>query len=263
MAAPTSNQPKLADLLERYLNKQSEAHGSGLATFDPHGEVLPFEAGPVQPVDPAPAWHEGVRVLNYITANAKSGQELKAPPGWPTLVAAHEPIVSLAFCIGNFPQLMRNLHLLLHGDPARLRPIAGKPIDLPELLAWAAKVAGKKQYPELLVALGSLRLARQFEAADRVIAQHDATAPAEWRAAWENEKAALAWHRGNAEDALASWQTQQENAPVLFNRGMAALFLGRPVDTVKSLTKAIDLLPESSAWHHLARLYRTLAQTRS
>jgi tetratricopeptide (TPR) repeat protein len=214
----------------------------------------------VQPVDPAPAWREGVRALTFLTPSATA---LKAPPGWPTLVAAHEPIVSLAFCIGNFPQMMRNLHLLLHGNPAKLRPTPGQPIDLPELLAWAAKVAGKKQYPELLVALGSLRLARQFEAADRVIGQHDVTVPEEWRAAWENEKAALAWHRGNAEEALASWQKQKESVPVLFNRGMAALFLGRTADAAKSLAKVVSMLPESSAWHHLARLYLTLAQTRS
>ena len=35
------------------------------------------------------------------------------------------------------------------------------------------------------------------------------------------------WHRGDAaEAALASWRGQPESVPVLFNRGMAALFLG-------------------------------------
>jgi hypothetical protein len=49
---------------------------------------------------------------------------------------------------------------------------------------------------------------------------------------------------------------------VLFNRGMAALFLGESADARAALSRAVALLPESSAWHHLARLYLTLAEAR-
>src|SRR5438132_3628216 len=105
-------QPKLSELMTRYLEQQANAHAAGLATFDPSGEVTPFEAGPVQPVDPRPAWEEAVAVIPLF---AKSqSKKLEAPPHWPHLVAGHEPVVALAFCVGNFPQLMRDLHLILH-----------------------------------------------------------------------------------------------------------------------------------------------------
>src|SRR5437764_1284808 len=83
--------------------------------------------------------------------------------------------------------------------------------------------------------------------------------PAEWTVAWANETAALQWHRGEREQAARSWQALPESVPVLFNRGMAALFLGRPVEARAELRKAVERLPESSGWHHLGRLYLALA----
>jgi tetratricopeptide (TPR) repeat protein len=74
--------------------------------------------------------------------------------------------------------------------------------------------------------------------------------------------AALAWHRGEADKALALWEKQEPLAPVLFNRGMAAVFLGRTDLARASLDAAVAQLPETSAWHHLARLYATLAMVR-
>jgi hypothetical protein len=41
---------------------------------------------------------------------------------------------------------------------------------------------------------------------------------------------------------------------------MAALFLGRPVEAATHLKAAVAGLPETSAWHHLASLYLTLAE---
>jgi predicted Zn-dependent protease len=86
--------------------------------------------------------------------------------------------------------------------------------------------------------------------------------PAAWRAAWTNETAALAWQRGRVEDAVRLWTALPESVPVLFNRGMAALFLSRPAEARASLAQAAAQLPEDSAWHHLARLYLALAEMR-
>jgi hypothetical protein len=250
-------QPKLDDLMAAYLSRQAGAHAAGLAAFDPSGEVTPFEAGPVQPVDPKPAWDEAVTVTTYFGKPAN----LEAPPHWPSLVAAHEPVVALAFCVGNFPQLLRNLHLVLHkANPSDLRPQPGRPVAVPALLEWAKEVAAKKQGARMLVAVGALRLAKQFDAANEFMRANEANIPAEWRAAWENEKAALAWHEGRAEGALALWQAQQPSVPVVFNRGMAALFLGKSADARTALTQAVAQLPEAGGWHHLGRLYLTLAQ---
>jgi hypothetical protein len=49
---------------------------------------------------------------------------------------------------------------------------------------------------------------------------------------------------------------------VLFNRGMAALFLGQPAKARNWLARAADQLPETSGWHHLGRLYLALAEMR-
>ena len=84
--------------------------------------------------------------------------------------------------------------------------------------------------------------------------------PAEWRAAWANETAALAWHRGHPDEALKLWQAQTPSVPVLFNRGMAALFLGKFADARAALSEAVKQLPEGNGWHHLGHLYLSLAQ---
>ena len=44
---------------------------------------------------------------------------------------------------------------------------------------------------------------------------------------------------------------------------MAALFLGRPAEARAPLGQAIPRLPEDNSWHHLARLYLTLAEMRA
>ena len=69
-------------------------------------------------------------------------------------------------------------------------------------------------------------------------------------------------HYTTAPKALEMWQKQEATTAVLFNRGMASLFLNRPADARAALNQAIGKLPESSSWHHLARLYLTLAEMR-
>src|SRR5207253_649225 len=84
----------------------------------------------------------------------------KAPPGWSGLVAGHEPVVALAMSAANFPQLVRNFHMILQaGDLASMKPQAGRPVPATELRAWAEDVAGRKQFPQALLAIGALRLA--------------------------------------------------------------------------------------------------------
>jgi tetratricopeptide (TPR) repeat protein len=128
----------------------------------------------------------------------------------------------------------------------------------PGLDEWARR---QRSGPPALLAAGALRLAGHFDQAEELLRSADV--PADWREVRANEEAALDWHRGRAEEALARWQEQEERAPVLFNRGMAALFLGRTAPAREALTRAAAMLPETSAWHHLARLYLTLSQARS
>jgi tetratricopeptide (TPR) repeat protein len=251
--------PPLSDLFARYLQRQAAAAAAGFGSVAATGEVVPFEAAPAQPVDARLAWQEALAAVHALCPGVET-RSWKAPADWPALVAAHEPALALTFSLGNFPQLVRDLHPLLHGtELTALRPGVGRPLAAVTLLDWADRVQAKKDAGQVLLAAGCLRLARQFEAADALL---HTDFPTEWRNAAANEQAALAWHRGRAEQAAALWQTQRESTPVLFNRGMAALFLDQPAAARPWLSQAVDQLPDSSAWHHLGRLYLALAEMR-
>lgn len=255
------NQPPLHDLLARYLDRQASAHEEGLGFADRGEEVVPFDAVPVQPVEPRLAWTEAVAVLRPLNLLA-AARSCPVPPEWPALVASHEPEVALPFCLGNFPQLVRHLPGLLHTpDLGALRVSAGRAAPVPGLAEWAQGAARVNEYPQALLAVGVLRLARQFDDADELLRELK-DVPAAWRDARTNEEAALAWQRGDADEAVASWRAQAESVPVLFNRGMAALFLGQPAEARSFLGRAAAQLPEDGAWHHLARLYLALAEMR-
>ncbi|HTU90358.1 MAG TPA: hypothetical protein VMF69_09815 [Gemmataceae bacterium] len=266
----------VTELFSQYLRRQMAAQAAGLGLADPDGQAVPHEAVSLQPVDPRQAWEDAVAVVRILqtgsigegkTISSAALPDREVPPDWPVLVAAQEPAIALAFCIGNFPQLVRNLQPLLAGsDLTALRPQAelgnekGRPVVLtPALLQWASEAHG---YPQILVATGILRLARRFDQAGELL-KSKGEAPAAWQALRANEEASLAWHRGNAEEALALWQAQKSSVPVLFNRGMASLFLGRPSDARDALGEAVAQLPETNAWHHLGNLYLALIAARS
>jgi hypothetical protein len=245
----------LTELFTHYLRSQASAQAAGLGFPEVSEEVVPHEAVPVQPVDPRLAWTEALAAVSHLAPKVDP-RSWPVPPDWPALVTAQEPAVAVAFCLGNFPQLVRNLQPLLAGaDPAALRVPPARPVVLPSLVEWAA---AQHDAPQGLLAAAVLRLARHFDEAARLLRTIDGTA--EWRAIRANEEAALAWHRGRGDEALRLWQGQEASVPVLFNRGMAALFLGQPAAARKALAEVVDQLPENGAWHHLGRLYLTLAQ---
>jgi tetratricopeptide (TPR) repeat protein len=240
--------------LARYVERQKESQMLGLAVADDGADVVPHEVGPVQPIDARLAWDEAVAVMKFYAPGAK--RSWAAPPQWPHLVNAHEPAAALAFCAGNFPQLVRNFQALTQTkDFAELRPGAGRPVHAPPLVDWAGQSATQTQFPQAILALGALRLASQYDAADAVVNKAESQIPTEWRDAWENEKAALTWQRGRCEEARAQWERIPASVPVLFNRGMAALFCGHPTAARGPLEEAVAQLPDTGAWHHLGRLY--------
>jgi hypothetical protein len=250
----------LANLFTRYLQRQITAQAEGLAIADPDGQALPHEAAPVQPVDPRLAWEDALAVVRHFP-KARDEARWSVPPEWPALVAGQEPAIALAFCVGNYPQMVRNLHPLLAGGDLTL--LGSPPSRLAcapaALLQWATQT---HEFPQILLAASVLRLVRRFdEAAD--LLQAKAGVPVVWEPVCANEEAALLWHRGRGEEALAHWHKQKACAPILFNRGMAALFLGRVSEARTALTAAVEQLPETSAWHHLGHLYLALAAARS
>jgi tetratricopeptide (TPR) repeat protein len=259
----------VTDLFRQYLHRQIAAQAEGLGFADPDGQVVPHEAVSAQPVDPRLAWEDALAVIRSCKTGAASTSipRLEAPSVWPALVVAQEPAYAVAFCIGNFPQMVRNLQPLLSvGDLIELHSRAAhgnvgrSSVDMPAaFLQWVNALQG---YPQLLLAAGMMRLMRRFDEASDLL-KSSRKVPADWRFTRDNEEAALAWHRGNGEEALALWQAQKPSAPVLFNRGMAALFLGRSTEARTALEKAVDQLPETSSWYHLGHLYLGLAAARS
>lgn len=252
---PADGQPlSVADLLGRYLARQVEAQLHGLGHPEPTGDAFPHDIGAVQPVEPRLAFADAVAAADSFLLPGKP--KFPVPPDWPTLVAGLEPAFAVAFALGNFPQMVRDVAPLLAGEPLTLPAVGGEPLAVPRLLEWAERAADDATR---LLAAGALRLARQFDAAERLLA---VTPSPNWEAPHANELAALAWHRGDAAHALTLWQHQQECPAVLFNRGMATLFLGDAGSAVVGLRHAVVALPETGAWHHLASLYLTLAETR-
>jgi tetratricopeptide (TPR) repeat protein len=250
-----TGQPSLNELFSRYLHQQTDAQAQGLGYAEPLDEVVPHDTTPMQPGAPRLAWGESLAVASHLLP----GQSVKGwtvAPEWPTLVAEQEPAFGLAFAFGNFPQLVRNLQPLLSGQ--KLTPPAPVASSTASngVQEWADRLDGSIQ---ALLAAGVLRLARQFDRAEKLL-----TNPAlkSQEAARVNELAALAWHRGQGEQALALWRALPDSVPALFNRGMAALFLGHTAQAAEDLTQAVSRLPETSAWHHLGQLYLALATIR-
>jgi tetratricopeptide (TPR) repeat protein len=245
-----ATQPAIEALLARFLGRQSAAAGSGFAAVLP-GDVEPYEAVPIQAVDPKQAWDEATAVFAQF---GEPSRAVKAPADWPTLVAAQPSHTGLAFAAGNFPQMVRDLAPLYRAAEALgdLAMADGPPVPVEVGPA-------SNEFPNVLMKLGTLRLARQWNAAEALIAETADKVPAKWAAAWANETAAILWHRGRKAEAFKRWQAAPECVPVLFNRGMAALFSGQPADARNDLRRAVEQLPESSGWHHLGRLYLALA----
>jgi tetratricopeptide (TPR) repeat protein len=255
---PKVTNPPLDELFRNYLQRQATAQGQGLGFADVSGDVVPHEAVPLQPADPQQAWKDALAVVPHVAGKTKV--QWHVPPDWPTLVATQEPAVDLAFCLGNFPQMVRLLQpLLTLGGAVQPTSPAPRPSPVAGLAEWA-KTA--KTFPEILLAAGMLRLTCHFDEAGGLL-QQAGEADAHLAALRANEEAALLWHEGRHEEALAAWNKQEATAPVLFNRGMAAIFLGRFAEAQEPLRQAVKALPESSAWHHLGQMYLALAQARA
>lgn len=247
----------LSDLFARYLERQTAAQAEGLAPAGPGDEVVPFDAVPVQPIEPRLAWNEALAVLAYFEPS-RSVRPPAAPPEWSALVAAHEPEVALPFSLGHYPQLVRHLPVVLQAVEAGWQP-GRRALGPATLLEWGQAEVTRPGPLARLTAAAVLRLARQFEPAAEALS---APVPREWETFRQNEQAALLWQQGQREEADRLWQSLSDSAPILFNRGLASLFLGRPAEARALLRRATAELPEASGWHHLGQLYLALAEMR-
>jgi hypothetical protein len=249
-------------MLAQYLRRQAAAEGAGLGPAEAGGEVVPFEAAPTQPVEPRLAWSASLEASRFYGSSAPTLAAL-VPPDWANLVADQAAAMAVPFCVGNFPQRVRSLAPFLDASRlARLLPADDRPATAPDLVEWVEQRVRTAEPAQALLAVGVLRLARRFEAAENLLRDRRGQVRAAWRAAWDNEQGAVAWERGRADEALSLWGKAGDSAPVLFNRGLAALFHDRPEEARPWLTRAVGQLPDEGPWHHLARFYLGLAEMR-
>ena len=234
-----SNQPTLESLMMGFLASRSDAT---TAVETGESEVEPHEVAAGFRVDPRAAW------LDATAPFGATGAQL--PTDWASLVAQPSAAFALPMAAGHFPQRVKDLQpLLAKFNPNELRP-TGTQGALPgfaNLRAWVKKSGEANP----LVVAGISRTLGDFDAADALLAN---------AADAGNEKAALLWQRGKCEEALKAWDALPDSPAVLFNRGMARLFLGRTTDARDSLQRAVDAIPEASGWNSLARLYLAVAE---
>jgi hypothetical protein len=252
--------PSLPALFRQYLEKQTAARATGLAEAG-SAEVVPFDAVPLQPIDPKAAWGAALEAARFYGSRATSMPTV--PPTWPQLVAQCEPELALPFCLGNYPQLVRTLAPFIGPtELVRLRPTGARArrnasVDVGPL---PANPPNHPVQPLLNAAL--FRLMKDFDRASDGLREYADKVPAEYRAAWANEEAALAWQSGRAEEAATSWESQPDSAPILFNRGLAALFSDRTTDARSLLKKSISQISDDSPWYHLGSFYIAVAETK-
>ena len=247
-------QPSLEDLMVRFLASRSDA--AATAVEPGGGDVEPHEVATGFRVDPSAAWKDATGQINAATVPPLAFDKTPLPPPeWATLVNQPASAFAVPMAIGNFPQRVRDLHPLISGFNAEeLRPSASQ-TPTPGFTALRNWIAANSTSPAAglaRTAAGLARLLGDFDVAERLLAGHDdATA---------NERAALLWQRGMCREALAAWNALPEKPAVLFNRGMALLFLDQLAESRTVLTQAVAALPETSGWNALARLYLAVAE---
>ena len=180
------------------------------------------------------------------------------------MVARQDGSAALPFVLGNYPQRVRDLGTLLQASNLTdllSKPTANTPVSN-GLLKWGTKHIEAGDLPQAMIAAANYRAAGDFDRATETLGNLNGQINEDWQAILANEEAGVLWHRGQFAEAARLWATLPDSVPVLFNRGMAALFLGQAAEAKVHLQAAVAGLPESSAWHHLASMYLTLAEMR-
>lgn len=249
----------LAALTSRFLDRQRHARAEGISEL-PAAEVEPHDSSAGFAADPRSAWRDAVAALRWLGNEPVPGN-VSPPPGWVSLVAVRLPAVALPFASGHFPQLVRDLPALLRRESKWLSDDG--PIDFSQrsaFVGWVKTATSSGRFPEALLGLGLCRLSGDLDLAERCVADLGPQVPESWRAAWDNELAALAWLRGDQRGAEEIWRTLPERPPILFNRGLAALFAGRAEEARQHFEFVCTQLPEDTSWYQLAELYSALSR---
>jgi tetratricopeptide (TPR) repeat protein len=243
--------PSIATLMGRYLaarQQVSESVEPDLSEVEPHDAATGFRAAV------STTWAETTAIFRVLGLKA---ERVAAPPEWATFVALDE--VSLApFAAGFAPQRLRQPADLLQANLHHSQRFANH-AGLGNLRTWIRKSLKSQSATQLLLAAGIATALGDWSDAQDCLAAAEKLCVKEWAAAWQNQKAALLWRKGEHQAAKAIWEKLTHHGLRSFNLGLANWQLGNTAEGVKLLEEAGDALPEHSGWSHLARLYATLA----
>lgn len=250
MTRPTnpnpSAQPTIEALMVRFLASRSDAAAAAVEFGE--SEVEPHEVAAGFRVDPRAAWLDATATIT--TGGNAPPPSIQPPNEWASLVSQPAAAFALPMAPGHFPQRVKDLHpLLAKFNPTELRPGGNQhpTTGFAGLRNWLSKSGPNAPR----IAAGIARTLGDFDTAATLLASESDC---------ENDRAALQWMRGECEAALAAWDTQPESPAVLFNRGMARLFLNQLPEARATLQKAVEAIPETSGWNALARLYLAVAE---
>lgn len=255
-----SHPPSLAELTRRYLHDVGVTGKVRPGPVTMRGEVDLYDGQEPRQVDPSLAWQSAHEVLSQFPDLEVT--DLPAPPeGWRERVQAAEPLLAVPFCVGNYPQRLGSVHELLRlGLPSTNGMGEGRSGNELPSPADARPATGLEPL-EALIAAALLRMEAHWDRAAMSL-ELPALQSGPWTAVAANERAALAWHRGDFENAAQLWDQQPPSPPVLFNRGMAALFCNQSAKAQVSLNLAATQLRKESTWFHLCQLYLVLTDLR-
>lgn len=261
-----SGPPALNGLLAQYLHhKRAEfvlwQNWSSLA----ESEFEPYQPAEVSVLDARSVLEEALAAAQWLVIDpTQRGQfharQMRHVPDWPGMVRQLEPVPLVPFALGYYPQLVRDVQSLLEGGWRNWKPAQGQ-ARTSGLWEWGELMLAQMRPAEALFAMSLLRLLGQTREARQLFRAIKGQAPSSWSVLVSNEDAALAWQEGDYQTASRILDSIASSAPpILFNRGLGALLLGRTRQARDLLAQAAAQLPDSSAWHHLAQLYCLLCE---
>ena len=233
--------PSIAELTDRMLKATA---AESFDTAEP--EVEPYEVLNGFRTDPRTAYVDAVAALKLLGDTSP----IALPPEWAGYVQHLGAAVAVPLAAGRFPQQVKDLASMLDADAKHTPVRPTEAVGFHSLRSWV-----KKQ--ENGTAAGRLAAGIARGLGD------DATIPNGHDAISANERAAALWTVGDTSPAVKLWLSMPDSPVSFFNRGMSLLFTGRAAEAIPHLKNAVNTLPETSGWQHLAELYLAVAQMRA
>jgi hypothetical protein len=250
--SPNNRPPRLNELTQQLL-------ASGVGIDSPSTEVEPHDVLGGVRTDPRLAWQETCDLARQLGLDPVNMASAK-PPEWGTFQALAISSPALPMALGCFPQMVRDpLPLLMTAKLTELLPTRVPTSGLTSLKDWAKKTLHNGSITAACLAAGcAMIVGEDCQPLLASRAKADATTPGD---CWANQQAAALWLAGEHHEALAIWRSLSGLAAT-FNTGMALLFLGHSDDAKPYLQAAVDALPETTGWNHLAQLFLLAANRR-